>query len=58
MPFLSKAWQGKLFLLAGLLQEKLGRLCFHKVLQHARCNRSEADMRRLERTQGPTQIAK
>lgn len=43
MPYVSKAWQGKLFLLARLLQEKLGRLYFHKVLLHARCKRPEAD---------------
>ena len=43
MPYLSKAWQGKLFLLARLLQEELGRLCFHKVLLHSRGKGSKAD---------------
>ncbi len=43
MPYLSKDWQGKCFLLARLLQAKLGRLCFHKVLLHIMRERSEAD---------------
>lgn len=43
MPYLSKAWQGKLLLLARLLQEKLGRLCFHKVLLHANCGCLKTD---------------